>query len=134
METLGKNLSFDSADLLITMNWNTDQTDVDLHIIEPSGEECSYENTNTRSGGQITSDITTGFGPEMYSNPTAPHGKYEIQVKYFGNDQNRTSLQNKVYLTIYRKFGTETERVTRKTIQLSRIGEKETVATIGVDK
>jgi tetratricopeptide (TPR) repeat protein len=134
LETLGKNLRFESANLLITMMWNTDQTDVDLHVIEPSGEECSYENKITRSGGQITSDITTGFGPEMYSNPTAPKGKYEIQVKYFGSDQNRTSLQNKVYLTIYREFGTADERITRRTIQMNRVGEKESVATIGVEK
>lgn len=133
LETLKKNLHFESADLLITMMWNTDQTDVDLHIVEPSGEECSYENKKTRSGGQITSDITTGFGPEMYSNRDAPNGKYEIKVKYFSSNQNRTEMRNKVHLTIYRGFGTQNERVTRKTVQLKKVGEKESVATVGVD-
>ena len=78
-------------------------------------------------------DITTGFGPEMYFSPKAPGGKYDIQVKYFASNQNRTELRNKVHLTIYRGFGTEDERVTRKTIQLKKVGEKESVATVGVD-
>ena len=30
------------ADLLITMMWNTDQTDVDLHVIEPSGKRYDF--------------------------------------------------------------------------------------------
>jgi hypothetical protein len=42
------------------------RTNVDLHVLEPSGEECSYENRDTRIGGHITEDITTGYGPEMY--------------------------------------------------------------------
>ena len=132
-DTLKKNLNFKSADVVITMMWNTDQTDVDLHIVEPSGEECSYENTRTRSGGTITSDITTGFGPEMYANAEAPSGKYDIKVKYFAKNQNRTGLRNKVHLTIYRGFGTEKERVTRRTVELKKVGEKESVATIGVE-
>ncbi|MFT5303932.1 MAG: tetratricopeptide (TPR) repeat protein, partial [Mariniblastus sp.] len=133
LETLKKTLKFESADVLISMMWNTDQTDVDLHIVEPNGEECSYENRRTRSGGNITSDITTGFGPEMYVNAEAPRGKYEIKVKYFANRQNRTELRNKVHLTIYRGFGTPAERVTRRTVLLKKVGEKESVATVGVD-
>ena len=133
LETLKKTLGFESANLVITMMWNTDQTDVDLHIFEPSGEECSYENKKTRSGGQITTDITTGYGPEMYFNPSAPQGKYDIKVKYFASNQNRTELRNKVHLTIYRGFGSSAERVTRKTVQLKKVGEKEAVGTVGVD-
>ena len=133
LETMEKNSKFNSADLVITMLWNTDQTDVDLHIVEPSGEECSYENKRTRSNGQITSDITTGFGPEMYFNAEAPQGKYDIKVKYFGKGQNRTELRNKVHLMIYRNYGSEDEKVDRRTIQLKTVGEKESVTTLGVD-
>ena len=133
MATFKKKLKFTEADVVITMMWNTDQTDVDLHIVEPSGEECSYENKRTRSNGQITDDITTGFGPEMYFNADAPSGKYDIKVKYFGNGQNRTELRNKVHLMIYRGFGTDKEKVDRRTIELKKVGEKESVATIGID-
>ena len=133
LETMEKKAKFKSADLVITMLWNTDQTDVDLHVVEPSGEECSYENKRTRSNGQITSDITTGFGPEMYFNAKAPQGKYDIKVKYFSNGQNRTELRNKVHLMIYRGFGTEDAKIDRRTIQLKSVGNKESVATIGIE-
>ena len=132
-ESLKKLLGFESADLLVTMMWNTDQTDVDLHVLEPSGQECSYELKDTRIGGHITQDITTGFGPEMYRLSDAISGKYEVAVKLFRNNQNRTSLRNKIHLTIYQGFGTADERVLTKTIQLKTVGEKERVLTIGVD-
>jgi hypothetical protein len=132
-QTLQETLGFDSADLLITMMWNTDQTDVDLHIGEPSGEVCSYQNKDTRIGGHITQDITTGFGPEMYTLPDAMKGKYDVSVNLFGNRQSRTSLRNKVHLTIYESFGKPAEKVTRKTIQLKTVGELEQVNTVGIE-
>ncbi len=132
-ESLKKLLGFETADLLVTMMWNTDQTDVDLHVLEPSGQECCYELKDTRIGGHITQDITTGFGPEMYRLSDAMSGKYEVAVKLFRNNQNRTSLRNKIHLTIYQGYGTAEERLLTKTIQLKTVGEKEPVLTIGVD-
>ena len=133
LETLGKHLPFGTADVVVTMMWNQDQTDVDMHVVEPSGEECSYEHKKTRSGGQITTDITTGFGPEMYYNANAPRGKYQLKAKFFGSGQNRTSTRNKVYMTIIRGFGTDEETMTRRTIQLDKVGEKVPVMTFGID-
>ena len=69
----------------------------------------------------------------MYFNAEAPQGKYEIKVKYFSNGQNRTELRNKVHLMIYRGYGTEDEKIDRRTVELKTVGKKESVATIGVD-
>ncbi|QEG20555.1 hypothetical protein [Mariniblastus fucicola] len=133
LQTLGKHLPFGTADVVITMMWNQDQTDVDLHVVEPSGEECFYKHNRTKSGGAITSDITTGFGPEMYFNANAPRGKYQLKAKFFGSGQNRTSTRNKVYMTIIRGFGTEEESMTRRTIQLETVGEKMPVMSMEVE-
>ena len=133
LASIGKELPFGSADLVVTMMWNQDQTDVDLHVTEPSGEECFYKNSKTRSDGRITSDITTGFGPEMYFNANAPKGKYRIEAKFFGNQQNRTKVRNRVYLTIFESLGTDDETLTRKVVQLQKVSEKEAVMTIGVE-
>ena len=132
-QTLHQTLGFETADLVVTMQWNTDQTDVDLHIVEPTGEECSYQNKKTRIGGQITRDITTGFGPEMYVLKEAPTGKYDVLVKLFANNQSRTSLRNKVHLTFYQNYGTENELIRRETVLLKTVGEKEQVGTVGVE-
>ncbi len=130
LETLTKKMPVSKADMLVTMMWNQDQTDVDLHVIEPSGEECFYSHKTTKSGGEITDDITTGFGPEMYFNQSAPDGKYQIAVKFFGNAQNRASVKNKVYLTVFEGFGSDKEKVARKTVRLKDAGEHRTVMEI----
>ena len=130
LETLSRELPFKTADLLVTMLWNQDQTDVDLHVTEPSGEKCFYSHNKTKSGGEITSDITTGFGPEMYFNASAPAGNYKVAVKFYGSGQNRTRLKNKVYFNIIKDFGTDKESRVRKTLQLKSAGEFQDVMTV----
>jgi len=66
----------------------------------------------------------------MYFNETAPDGTYKIAVKFFGNSQNRTSVKNKVYLTVYEGFGSEQEKVTRRTVRLKDAGEHRTVMEV----
>ena len=107
-----------SADLVVMITWNTDGTDVDLHVIEPSGEECYYKNRETRSGGQLTQDVTQGYGPEMYVLASAPRGKYQIRAHYFASDRNRASARTKVQALIIEDFGSGHERVTEKTVVL----------------
>jgi hypothetical protein len=121
-----------TPDLVVTVEWNTDRTDVDLHVVEPSGEVCSYEHTETESGGRITDDVTEGFGPEMYTLPDAPHGKYAVKVNYYSTDANRTSARTKVYVTIYRYVGTSREQVKRHVVTLARQKEMCEVATVGM--
>jgi hypothetical protein len=134
MESLAPITNIDQADVLVTMMWNTDRTDVDLHVVEPTGETCYYQNRNTRSGGEITRDVTEGYGPEMYVMRNAPHGKFVVRADYYGSDANRTQVRSKVYLTIYEDFGGRKERVTRKTVPLSRGKELREVAEVFVEK
>ncbi|MCA9580117.1 MAG: hypothetical protein KC668_32030, partial [Myxococcales bacterium] len=92
---LAQNLPVRSADLLVIMTWNTDNTDIDLHVIEPSGEDCHYAHRTTSAGGQMSTDVTRGFGPEMYSIAKAPAGTYEVQAHYFASDRSRLSTRTK---------------------------------------
>jgi hypothetical protein len=131
---LAQSTDVGTADLIVMMMWNTDRTDVDLHIQEPSGEICYYKNRNSRSGGQLTRDVTEGFGPEMYVNRKAPDGKYKIMANYFGTDTNRTQARTKLYVTVYEMFGSKQERVTRHTVTLSRNKEKRDVAVVNMEK
>ena len=134
LDRLRDRVKLDTADLIVAVMWNTDGTDVDLHIKEPSGETCFYSNPKTKSGGQLTRDCTQGFGPELYILPKAPHGKYDIQVKYFSSDGNRASTRTKVYATIYEGWGTKHERATRRAIYLMTGKQMHQVANIGVEK
>ena len=55
-----------TTDLLVTISWNTDGTDVDRHVVEPGGEECFYKNSTTRTGGHITKSVQLIEGKEMH--------------------------------------------------------------------
>jgi tetratricopeptide (TPR) repeat protein len=51
--------------LRVTLAWETDANDVDLHVVDPDGEECFYSHKSTRAGLELYEDITQGLGPEV---------------------------------------------------------------------
>ncbi len=124
--------SLGQPDLVITIAWNTDGTDVDLHVKEPTGEECFYSHRDTRLGGHMTSDVTQGFGPEMYVLRKTIPGEYQIRAKYFSSDANRASTRTRVFASVYRNWGTAAETVERRTITLETGKEMHTLANITV--
>jgi len=137
LETVAK--EFDTtkgkgADLMVTITWNTDSTDIDLHVKEPTGEECYYKHRDTRIGGHITKDVTQGYGPEMYTLAKAVRGRYRVRVKFYSSNRNRASARTKVYATICENWGRPTERVTRKVIPLVEGKEFRDVGTVVVKK
>ena len=132
LETVSKEIGLSRADLVVMIDWNTDGTDVDLHVLEPTGEECYYSNANTRIGGRLTMDVTEGYGPEMYVLEKAPPGTYEIRAKYFSSARNRASTRTKVFATVYRDWGRPTESVRKKTVVLRDGKEMHDLATIVV--
>ena len=133
VDSLSKMSPLEKSDLVVMMMWNTDQTDVDLHVVEPTGEECSYQNRTTKSGGSITADDRDGFGPEMYNISVAKNGKFDIKIKFYSSNQNRTQVGNKAYLTVYENFGDKNERRSQEVIRVDKIGTKELVKTIEVE-
>jgi len=134
LRTVGSEFDVGKADLLVTITWNTDRTDIDLHVIEPGGEECYYKHPKTKIGGRLTRDVTTGYGPEMYLLAKAPDGKYRIRVKYYGTDRNRLGARTKVYATVIEGWGTKHERVTRHVIALAEERKMHDVLTVTVKK
>jgi len=69
--------------LRVTLAWETDANDVDLHLIDPSGSECYYGHKQNPSGIELYEDITQGLGPEVIRGKTVEHGTYHVGVRYF---------------------------------------------------
>jgi uncharacterized protein YfaP (DUF2135 family) len=69
--------------LRVTLAWETDANDVDLHVVDPSGEECFYSTSRHRSGLTLYEDITQGLGPEVIRTGELDRGTYHIGVRYF---------------------------------------------------
>lgn len=69
--------------LRVTLAWETDANDVDLHVVDPSNEECYYSHAKNAGGLELYSDQTQGLGPEVIRiGKTAP-GTYHVGVNYF---------------------------------------------------
>jgi uncharacterized protein YfaP (DUF2135 family) len=78
--------------LRILLSWDTDGTDVDLHVIDPLGGHCFYGDRVVPSGGALDVDVTTGFGPEIFAHPSPPPGRYLVYVNYYGAGEEREDL------------------------------------------
>ncbi len=106
------------ADIVVTMTWNTDRTDVDLHVTDPADETCFYGHPRTKLGGAITADVTQGYGPEMFVLGRAVPGAYVVKARYYGSDALRKTLRSRVFVTVTRRFGAPDEQRERRAFLL----------------
>ncbi|MFY9259390.1 MAG: hypothetical protein WAO71_02645 [Gallionella sp.] len=58
------------ARLRVILSWDSDSTDLDLHVISPDGAHVFYGNRVAKNGAALDVDVTTGYGPEIYANPS----------------------------------------------------------------
>ncbi|MBP5321785.1 MAG: DUF2135 domain-containing protein [Kiritimatiellae bacterium] len=97
------------VDVRIVLSWDADATDIDLHVIEPGGEEAFYGHNRTARGGYVSRDITDGYGPEEYMIRKAPNGKYKIRVNYFASHQQTVVGPATVTATVFTHWGRKEE-------------------------
>lgn len=95
-----------SKDIKVLLTWDT-KTDIDLWVIDPAGNKCYYSNRSTPLGGNLDTDVTTGYGPETFTMAKAMPGTYSVQVQYYNSDENPLT-RVKVYVILYE--GTSKEK------------------------
>jgi len=108
-----------NVDLRIVISWDTDRTDIELHMIEPTGDKCYSFNNHTLNGGLLSQDVTQGYGPEEYIIKTAIHGEYQVFVRLFSPIATGSSDAITVKANIWTNFGRQDK-------------EKETVVVVRV--
>ena len=121
------------ARLRIVLSWDTNGTDLDLHVVAPDGQHAWYGNRAVDNGGALDVDVTTGYGPEIYANPTPPGGVYHVFVNYFGSGSDDARAPITVaQIAVVTGEGTpaETQRVFR--VPMRRAGELTLVAAFAV--
>ncbi len=117
-------------DLRVVMSWDADMTDMDLHIIEPSGEEAYYSNNRTRIGGLVSRDFTQGYGPEVYNIHRAMRGKYILRTKFYGASAAKLAGAVTLQVDIYTHYGRPTQKRRSVTLRLTEKKETFTVAEV----
>lgn len=69
--------------LLIVMSWKTID-DIDLHVVDPSGNEYAYNHRRySGSVAQFEEDSTRGPGNEIWLHPAATAGEYKVYYTYY---------------------------------------------------
>jgi hypothetical protein len=77
-----------SLSLIISMGWDTDHVDIDLHVHEPLGFHVYYGSKDSDTGGHLSKDFTQGYGPEVYIIKPYVPGAYQARVRYFASHQD----------------------------------------------
>ena len=117
-------------DLRVIVDWNHNDTDIDLHIIDPNLEECYYNHPKTVQGGLMSKDMTQGFGPESFTLKEAKKGFYFIKIKYFGDRKQKIETPTFMKVTIFKNQGKVNEEKRVQVIRLSKNDSEEVIAKI----
>ncbi len=92
-------------DLRVVLTWDSDNTDMDLHVTDPNAEEAYYGHALTYQGGRVSPDNTLGYGPEDYSLRIAKPGIYRVEVNFFGHRQQVISEATTIQLDFFTDWG-----------------------------
>ncbi len=110
------------VDVRIVMTWSADNTDIDLWVIEPSGEKVFYGHRLSAAGGMISRDFTGGYGPEEYMIHKAPKGKYTIKAHYYASHAVELLGAVTVQADVYTNFGRPNQKRQSLTFPLKEDG------------
>ncbi len=120
------------TDVRIALAWDVDNTDVDLHVLEPDGEEAFYGHRRTQSGGYVSHDVTTGYGPEEYLKKSGAAGTYKILVNYYGSHQQTLLGPATVTATVFTNWGRANETRQTLSLRLEKVKDKVPVGTVEI--
>ncbi len=118
-------------DLRIVLDWNRDNADLDLQVIDPQLEMCFYSYPKTQIGGSLTPDVQTTFGPEEYTLRNARAGDYYVRISY-DNAIDKNESPTFIKMTTFKNFGKPNEMKTVKVIRLNKNSGEEIVAKITI--
>lgn len=121
-------------DLRAVLSWDADNTDIDLHVIDPNGDEVYYGNRLSYQGGTFSRDFTGGYGPEEFSLRTAKPGTYKVRAQFYGNNQQMVTGSTTLMLRLSTGFGTPQQKEENIILRLSGRGSTVEVGTFEIGK
>ena len=119
------------AKLRVLLAWDSDGTDLDLHLVTPDGAHIWYGNRVAPNGAALDVDVTTGYGPEIFAMPAPIKGQYLVYVNYYGGgyrgdeDGGDEAVQplTTAQVTVITEEGTPSEKMETFLIPMRAVGE-----------
>lgn len=129
-ERLLKNLPLG---LRVVLSWDADNTDIDLHVVDPDGQEAFYGRPRTHQGGRMSADFTGGYGPEEFALRKPKPGVYTVRARFYGHRQQLLSPATTLMLRLSTGFGTAAEQEQRVMLRLTGQGDMVKVGQFRVE-
>lgn len=117
-----------SVDVRVVIDWNHDNTDLDLWVENPDSEKVLFSNIGAKDGGRISEDLTEGYGPEEFMIKKASKGDYEVLVDFYGHEVQKISGPTTLKVTIFTNYGQKNET---KEIRILRLDKEEDEIEVG---
>ena len=80
-----------SGEVQVSLTWNV-ESDVDLHVVDPAGDEIYWSHRMVDSGGELDLDSNAGCSIDgikneniTWSTESAPSGTYIVRVNYWSS-------------------------------------------------
>ncbi|PIF10968.1 uncharacterized protein YfaP (DUF2135 family) [Janthinobacterium sp. 13] len=110
------------ARLRIVLSWDSAGTDLDMHVVTPDGGHAWYGNRVLKDGGALDVDVTTGYGPEIFSSAAPVKGNYHVYVNYYGSGEN-TAMLTVARISVITNEGTPREKLQSFQVPMRAAGE-----------
>ncbi len=110
------------ARLRVVLSWDSNGTDLDLHVISPDGQHVFYGARSAANGGALDVDVTTGYGPEIYASPAPLKGVYHVYVNYYGSGADQMEVTT-AQIAIVTQEGTISEKREIVQVPMRKAGE-----------
>ena len=107
-------------DVRVVIDWNHNDTDIDLWVVDPMGEKAYYSNAETKLGGHMSEDMTDGYGPEEFMLKNAPKGEYKVLVDYYADNVQKISGPTVLKVTMFTNYGRSNEKKETITVRLDK--------------
>ncbi len=108
-------------ELRVVLAWDSDGSDLDLHVVAPDGGHCFYGNRSLPDGSALDIDVTNGYGPEIYASPAPQKGNYLVFVNYYGAGARGDVTTASVSIITHE--GTPDEKIETSEVPLRKPGE-----------
>lgn len=111
------------VDIRVVIEWNTEETDLDLWVDEPNGERAYFGNNQSRMGGRVSNDMTDGYGPEEYLLRRAPAGTFTVRADVYSADELNPNGASRITARLIRNFGRPDEK--EELVEIELLPERE---------
>ena len=117
----------------LMVEWNNSDAEFDVQLVNPEGHYYTWSHTMEKNGEFIQNEKIRGFSSKQFYMGNEPPGKWQVNVKYFGNKSfDHTYLK----VTAFTNYGGYDQSERSEVVKLSSkdINQKVMVVTTPISK